>query len=376
MRATDRFFPLALGCATLLATLYVGAVASLAQTATPPPVGKVIHGHPSVVEEVVYQGAKHLFQDDLDHLTNIGKGMPLDPTANNLGCQAIVRKLNEMGRPFASCELLSGGQPGDTKVIFNITEGPVVKVRSVDFVGNTFVSGARLATLITSKSFLGMTYTCAPRMIEAGITKLEEYYKAFGFLDVRVSRELQLTEDGRDVNLVFHIAEGTRYTIQSSPHVFGNKNQLLEQLEQLSKIKPGQFYNQADIDRDITNIKDYYGLTGRDAKVQAIPVFDHNLPGVCRVRYAVEEGPYVHVSSLIFIVGNDRTPERGSKFGSQVPAPLLRVGMTHAEVEEVLGETAYCVSVNGFDTETAFYDKAKVHVTYDRHGTVASFEQR
>jgi len=280
----------------------------------PEPDGRVIvyfffRDYPSVVEEVVYQGAKHLSQDDLDKLTNIRKGTPLNPTANKLGCQAIVRKLNDAGRPFANCDLLSGDKPGDTKVIFNITEGPVVKIRGVGFVGNTWASGGRLATLINSKKILGIfpgTYN--PQMVEADIGKLEEYYKTFGFLDVQVSRELQLTEDGRDVYLIFHVLEGTRYTIQSPPHVVNNKNIPLEQLEQLSKIKAGQFYSETDVQRDVTNIKDYYGLTGRDTKVQAIPVFNRDMPGVVTVNYEVEERPPARVGQ-IFIVGNERTKQ-------------------------------------------------------------------
>lgn len=262
---------------------------------------------PSVVEEVVYQGAKHLSQDDLDKLTNLRKGMPLNPTANKLGCQAIVRKLNEQGRPFASCDLLSGSQAGDTKVVFNITEGPKMGVRGVSFSGNKFASSGRLVTLINSKTMLGIfpgTYN--PLMIESDIGKLEEYYHTFGFLDARVSRELTVTEDGRDVYLIFHIQEGLRYTLQATPHVYGNKALPLEQLEQLSKMKSGQFYNQAEVDGDVSRIKDYYGLTGRETRVQAIPIFNREMPGVCTVQYEVEERPPARVGQ-IFIVGNERT---------------------------------------------------------------------
>src|SRR5258708_11467273 len=117
-------------------------------------------------------------------------------------------------------------------------------------------------------------------MIESGIAKVEEYYRAFGFRDVHVSRELQMTQDGKDVNLIFHVHEGLRYTIRSNPQVAGAKSLPVEQLEQLSKIKAGQFYSQPDIESDVTRMKDWYGNSRRDSKVQAIPIFDKHTPGV------------------------------------------------------------------------------------------------
>ncbi|HMC66842.1 MAG TPA: POTRA domain-containing protein, partial [Gemmataceae bacterium] len=52
-------------------------------------------------------------------------------------------------------------------------------------------------------------------MIEADIAKLEQYYRSFGFHDVRVTRELRWQEDLRHVDVIFHIEEGQRYRVAS-----------------------------------------------------------------------------------------------------------------------------------------------------------------
>src|SRR4051812_2156641 len=170
---------------TLYATKQFGNVSPFTQDDGP---GKVkvyffIRDYPSVVQEVVYQGAKHLSDDDLNSITGIRKGAPLNPHANKVACLNIVRRLNEDGRPFASCDLLSGAEPGDTKVVFNITEGHKVKVKDVRFEGNTFVSGAVLKTHVnTSNGFLGLlgnTYNGA--MVDADVGALETYYRSFGY---------------------------------------------------------------------------------------------------------------------------------------------------------------------------------------------------
>ncbi len=263
--------------------------------------------YPTLVEEVEFQGAKHLKKDELEKLTGIRKGVPLNPEANRLACQAIVRKLNEDGRPFATCDLLSGTKPGDKKVVFNITEGSKMNLRAVKFAGNEWGETGRLMAQIQTKPILGLFPTrYHPSAIESDISKIEEYYKNFGFLDVKVSKGLELTEDGRDVIVTYYVSEGVRYTIQNMPHVHTRGAVPVEQLEQLSRIKAGQFYSQADVDQDVNNIKDYEGYTGRMANVQPVPVFNRDMPGVVQVNYEVDERPPCRVGQ-IFIVGNERT---------------------------------------------------------------------
>jgi outer membrane protein insertion porin family len=266
-----------------------------------------IRDYREVIDEVIYKGAKHLKDEELDHLTGCRKGMPLSPTANRLACKKIVDKYNEDGRPFASCDLLMGGRPGDTKVIFNITEGPKVGLRGVSFSGNSWAVSGRLMTLIQSKPTLGLfPGKYIPQMIEQDMSKIEEYYKTFGFLDAHVARELQLTPDGKDVNLVFHIQEGMRYTFAGPAKINGVKALPAEEVEQLPLIKTGAYYSQPIVDGGMNAIKDFYGYTGRNAKVQVEPVFNRNNPGVVQMQYEVTEYPQARVGQ-IFIAGNERT---------------------------------------------------------------------
>jgi len=265
---------------------------------------------PSVVQNVTYLGAKHLTEDELGQLSLVSKGKPLSPITNKLACQAIVRRYNEQGRPFASCDLLKGGDSADKEVIFNITEGPLVKVRSVEFKGQEFVRGAVLATHVqTSKKFMGLfggTYNSA--MADADAVKLEEYYKSFGFLDVHVSRELVWTPDGKEVDLVFHVKEGIRYQVQGSPQVVNLKSMPAEQIEQLSKIKGGEYFNENKINEDKKLMEDYVGYSGREMRLNPVPVFSPDVPGLVRIQYEAFERPPARVGQ-VFVVGNERTKQ-------------------------------------------------------------------
>lgn len=213
MRATDRVgWCVGRNIAVLVAILLSGAI-GLAQAAPP----EIIVT--TTIQEVMYKGAKHLKPDELEMLTGLRKGKPFNPIANRLAVNAIRRRYEEMGRLFANVELLEGDKAGDTRVVFNITEGPVVHVSRIHFVGNGFVSGARLNTQIdSSRQFLGLIGDkFDPLMADHAVAKLEDYYKRHGFQDVQVSREFRWEEDHCHVRLVFHIQEGPRYRVATTP---------------------------------------------------------------------------------------------------------------------------------------------------------------
>jgi outer membrane protein assembly complex protein YaeT len=261
----------------------------------------------TTIQEIVYNGAKHLKPDELETLTGLRKGAPLNPIANRMAVNAIQRRYEEMGRLFAGVELVEGDKPGDARVVFNITEGPVVHVSSISFVGNTFVSGARLNTQIdSSREFLHLFGgRFDPITADHDVSKLEEYYKRYGYQDVHVSREFQWEEDHRHVRLVFHIREGPHYRV-TNVQVEGNKileeNLLLSQ----SKLRKGEFYSKDKSDADIAVMQAMYGNRG-----YGVTVREHDFstaPGEVAVHYEVQEKPPTKVGA-IQVIGNDVTKE-------------------------------------------------------------------
>ncbi|HEY7427363.1 MAG TPA: POTRA domain-containing protein [Gemmataceae bacterium] len=167
---------------------------------------------PGKVQKVTFLGAKHIKEEELRKETGIRPGTPLNPKLSEEGCQKILDKYKEQGRSFASCILVKGGQLGDTEVVYQITEGPKVKVRDIQFTGNTFVSGARLMIKLRSSTawfhVLGGIYNS--KMAETDVHELIKYFKSFGYPDVKVSLETRRSADGGEITLLFHIREGAR----------------------------------------------------------------------------------------------------------------------------------------------------------------------
>jgi outer membrane protein insertion porin family len=225
----------------------------------------IVEEHPSVVREVVYKNAHHARPDDLDGVTGIKRGAPLNPAQNVRACYEIQDYYRKKGRLFAACHLEEGKNPGDQRVVFNITEGPVVAIRKIRFTGNdTLASSPRLKTQIDSrKAFLGglLGGKFNPAVIDHDVLKLEEYYKANGYLDARVTREVVLNDDLRTVDVIFHIHEGSRYKVQDVL-VEGTKAIDRDIVRQIVRVKQGDVYSEPAVEGDLRNITDLYGYRG------------------------------------------------------------------------------------------------------------------
>jgi outer membrane protein insertion porin family len=273
---------------------------------------------PNMVQKITFIGNKHIKDKDLKDLTGVRESTPLNPNLNRQGCQKILEKYAEQGRSFADCQLLKGGELADSEVVYQITEGPKVKVQSIKFEGNHFVSDAVLNTHVKSSrewfGLIGGTYN--RQMVDADVGELLQYYRNFGFQDVRISKEEQRSADGSQVTLIFHIQEGPRYKIQDVPDVHGSQQIPREQLIALSSFKPGEYLDQTKLKRDTKVITDYMGASGLDVKVDAVPVWIPDTPGVCNVRYEVIERSPARVGQ-VFIIGNERT--RDNVILRQVP---------------------------------------------------------
>lgn len=163
---------------------------------TPTPDGRLnlyfeVREYRNVVREVIYKHAKHEDLKDLEDQTKVKPGMPLDVWANKNACFELQEYLKKQGYYLANVALEEGWDESHDRVVFNITEGQVLRVSKVTFVGQSeLATSARLDTQIeTGKAFLG-TFggKFNPLMVEADVVKLETYYKNNGYRNAHVSR--------------------------------------------------------------------------------------------------------------------------------------------------------------------------------------------
>lgn len=333
---------------------------------------------PNLIREIRYDGAKHMKDDDLAELTGLKRGTPLNPTKNQLAAQKILAKYRDDGRMWASVNLKEGGNPNDTRVVFDVTEGPETKVRHMEFNGQgAWVSEARLRNqVLSSRAFLGIGGKFNPKMVEEDVRILTDYFRTLGYLDVRVNTEFKWTSDRAGVTIIFHIAEGKQYRV-GKVQFQGNKAIPESELQKLVKLRSGMIYDKNVIQADTQTITDKYGYDGHRIMVRP-QEYATQQEGFVTVQYEIMERPPVRVGN-VQIVGNERTEDRiilrelGMYPGQILTWPDLRVAeqrLANLNIFEMNPETGVRPRVEVLDLDSpSEYKDILVNVQETTTGT-------
>jgi outer membrane protein insertion porin family len=244
--------------------------------------------------------------------------------------QGIVRDLMaEKGYEFAevtpTVEPLPAG-PKLVKVVFDIKEGPQVKVRDINFNGNVEVSDRALGRQMKGTKTHGWLSWMTGKgkyqeaKFEEDAEKIVEYYRNKGYITARVGQpEIKVLEDSEDgevrwVQLDVPIDEGPRYKIGELTFD-GNKVIKTEFLQPLFKVKKGDWYSDKPIRNGLIKARELYGTGGYfeftgfpdlDPQEAATgPVAGPAEPTV-KVIMRLNEGEQYFVNRLTF-VGNTTT---------------------------------------------------------------------
>jgi outer membrane protein insertion porin family len=191
--------------------------------------------------------------------------------------QGIVKGLMaEKGYEFAevtpSVEELPTG-PKLVKVVFDIKEGPKVKVRALNFTGNRAVGDRSLGRQMKETKARGWLSwitgkgTYQEAKFDEDADKVLEYYRNKGYIQARVGRpEIKVLEDSADgktrwVQLDIPVDEGSRYRIGEFTFD-GNKVVKTEFLRPLFKLKRGDWYSEKPIRNGLIKARELYGSGG------------------------------------------------------------------------------------------------------------------
>ena len=282
----------------------------------PTPDGRIniyfeVREYRNVVREVIYKHAKHEDLKDLEEQTKVKPGMPLDVYLNKNACFELQDYLKKQGYFFANVRLEEGWDESHDRVVFNITEGPVLRVSKVSFVGQSeLATSARLNTQVETSAAILNTFSgkFSDAMVQADVVKLEMYYKNNGYRNAHVSRELKFSDDFCFVEVIFHIQEGIRFRVKEWTLEGNFKYLPREQVASVPMLKKDDWYNQNTVSKDVVNLSAYIGWRGYKADVKATDEVIPDSPGLVRVHYEVDDHPLARIGEVI-IVGNNVTQD-------------------------------------------------------------------
>jgi beta-lactamase regulating signal transducer with metallopeptidase domain len=262
-----------------------------------------------VLTHIEFRGRKAIRQKELEETTGLKVGSRANATHTRNALGQILRLYQDKGYDLAEVNLLEGGNPGETKVVIQIFEGPKVKIGSINFVGNEFASSAILRTHIaTRKPIPGLFGKYHRDMLEDDKQKLMEYYQSHGFFEVKVTPVTRAGSDPGKIELTFVVHEGMQYKVRDVI-IEGNSKIKTATLKDDLELHSGRTFLQAVRDADKARILVKYSEIGCiDTRIVAEPRWT-NEPGVIDLVYKIEEGePYL--LGELRIQGNSRTRDK------------------------------------------------------------------
>ena len=202
--------------------------------------------------------------------------------------EGIVRDMmREKGFQFATVTHEIKEMPGGPKLVhvtFNMEEGPKVRLRKVDFIGNKAISDGKLKhQMKDNKERVGMhdvfhfpqaflsaisgRGTFSEPKFDEDAEKVVAYYRDHGYLRANIGvPDMKVIEDSSDkksrwVELRIPVIEGPRYKVGAF-EVAGNTVVKSEFLKPLFKLNPGEYYGEKRIRKGLEKAKEIYGTGG------------------------------------------------------------------------------------------------------------------
>jgi outer membrane protein insertion porin family len=299
-------------------------------------VALVIHVNEKKRVSTTFEGNQSKSASTLrDHLTLNERGSYDDYEAAS-SADAVQRYYQDEGYFFARVtwrrERLSDDEE---RIVFQIEEGPELKVRAVEFTGNHHASADDLAEVVTVRTFpllgyigLGNGGYVTARQVEMDSERLVEHYRGHGFPDVQVRGEIATSREslglpGANAAAAATIARGAaglyvRFTIDEGPLVrlasegFSSvdKGQIPYQATFLTEslsMRPGDPFRPALLREDGHRLERLMGDAGY-AVATAEPDVER-VGDAVRVIWKIKTGPRIRVGP-IFVRGNFVTEDQ------------------------------------------------------------------
>lgn len=240
----------------------------------------------------------------------VKEGAPLDTFAARQGAETILEMYRDEGYGQAVVSYDDALVRETGELLYRIEEGPRVRVRKITFEGNDSIEKSELLKQVTTKTYLWIFRDGKfdEDAVEADAANLQSYYRGQGYLDSRVSYQVDAPDDPEKLHLTFLVSEGTRYAVES---IGFRGNTLLtdDELRAMMTLEVGAPILEAKLDADVKAIRKHYADDGYIfATVRPIRVFSDE-PGMVQVTIDIDEGNQYNVGRIV-VRGNERTRDK------------------------------------------------------------------
>ena len=262
-----------------------------------------------IIASVNVVGNKLISDQELLSVVPMLPGIARDTFLIDKGRRAIAERYRKLGNYLVEVEVDLAELNNASVLIYQIMEGPRVRVKNVQFEGNNSFTSKQLAAEIETSIAVPFLRRgeLDEYVLDDDVATLAKFYRDRGFLEARVGRVIQQSTDNRSANVLFQIEEGSQYTLGSVSAVAINDEPLSvfssEQIASLISLKKGDIYKSNKVKNAEKKIIDAYGALGHiEMRVRAFSIQAGEAP-VKNLLFKVYEGVQAKVG-LVRIKGN------------------------------------------------------------------------
>ncbi len=272
------------------------------------------------IGDVKIQGVKKGKAEDLIKETDLKKGKIVNENLLTTTKNYIENKYKKDGfyNTKVVINTVQDSTFADVKMVVNIDKGDKVKVKSIDFEGNTLISDAKLR-----KAFKNTKQKNPLRILKKSKYIKEKYkedlasvitkYKEKGFRDARIiSDSVAYDKTNNTIAIKVQLEEGRKYYFGDIRYL-GNTIYTDRQLNSLLGIKKGEVYNGTVLEKriadpskpdgeDITNLYQNNGYLFSNINAVEVRTVNDTIDFEIRIT----EGPIAYFNKIT-VVGNDKT---------------------------------------------------------------------
>jgi outer membrane protein insertion porin family len=269
----------------------------------------------SSIAQIDLSGNKSFPTDKMkEGLKQIGltEGQIFDKSQLDRAEQEIKRQYLSQGKYGATVKtVVSPLERNRVAVRFDIEEGAVSKIRSINIVGNQAFSmdDLRAEFLLTTPNWMSWWNKddqYSKQKLNADLETLRSFYMNQGYLEFNIdSTQVSITPDKKDIYITVNVTEGEKYTI-SEVKLAGETIVPDAELQQLISVKKGDTFSRENITQSSKAISDRLSNEGYAfANVNPVPEVNKELH-TAAFTFFVDPGKRVYVRR-INVMGNTRT---------------------------------------------------------------------
>ena len=269
-----------------------------------------------IVNRIAFEGNQRIDDETLQQEIELRPRVVFTRTKVQSDTDRILEIYRRSGRFAATVEpKVIQLEQNRVDLAFEINEGPLTSIRSINFIGNREFSDSTLREQVTTIeasfwNFFSSADTYDPDRLTFDRELLRRFYLNEGYADFRVvSVVAELTPDQQDFIVTFTVEEGPRYRFGQIGLQTGLRNLDPETLRGQVTTEEGDWYDAGEVDKTIEVLTDAVGDLGY-AFVDIRPRVERDRDALTiDIVYDIQEGPKVFVER-IEIEGNSRTLDR------------------------------------------------------------------